>query len=110
MTCKNEGCKSDRIASVLGKTSDLCFYKYKGVEKDGYVPYEVGIDGGDYISFEYCLECGQIQDDFPVDDPEFYADIQEGLQLVKSGDWDKSMFEEEYPRHSHLLETDDEED
>lgn len=103
MTCKNEQCKSDRIASVSGKTSDLCFYTYKGVEKDGYVPYGVGIDGGDYIAFGYCLECGHIQDDFPVDDPEFYTGVQDGLQLVESGDWDEDMFKEEYPQYVHLL-------
>ena len=27
----------------------------------------MGIGGGDYIEFAYCLDCGQIQKDFPVD-------------------------------------------
>ena len=68
MSCRQ--CKSDRIASVTGKTSDLCFYEYKGKESDGYVPTTVGIAGpddfGDYIRFSYCLECGQIQGKFPI--------------------------------------------
>lgn len=34
-------------------------------EKDGYVPSDMGIGGGDYIEFEWCLDCGQIQGTFP---------------------------------------------
>lgn len=41
----------------------------KDRDYDGYVPTDVGIGGGDYIRFEYCLECGQIQGEFPVPDP-----------------------------------------
>ena len=60
-------CGSYRIAKVGAKCSDLCYYQYDGIEKDGYVPCEMGIGGGDYIDFDYCLECGQIQDDcFPI--------------------------------------------
>jgi hypothetical protein len=35
------------------------------------VPDNLGIGGSDYMEFSYCLECGQIQDTFPVDDPEW---------------------------------------
>jgi len=104
MTCRNEQCKSDRIASVSGKTSDLCFYTYKGTEKDGYVPCNVGIDGGDYIAFSYCLECGQMQGEFPVPDPEFYGGVKRGLELVRSGDWNEADFLDEYPEHQELLD------
>jgi len=41
-----------------------------GIEKDGYVPSGICIGGGDYMSFAYCLECGMIQDDFPVKTPD----------------------------------------
>jgi len=63
-------CNSDRIISVSGKTSDLCFTEYKDKEHDGYVVEDIGIGGGDMINIEYCLECGQIQGEFPVEDPE----------------------------------------
>lgn len=26
----------------------------------------MGIGGGDYVEFDYCLDCGQIQGTFPV--------------------------------------------
>jgi len=32
-----------------------------------YVPGDFGIGGGDYIRFDYCLECGKIQGDFPLE-------------------------------------------
>jgi hypothetical protein len=55
------------IAHVSGKTSDLCFVGYpNGQEHDGYVPEDIGIGGGDYIEFYYCLDCGKIQGNFPV--------------------------------------------
>lgn len=58
-------CSSDRIFSINAKCSDLCFSRYKGDEKDGYVPDGFGIGGGDYVEFKHCLNCGQIQDGFP---------------------------------------------
>jgi hypothetical protein len=33
---------------------------------DGYVPGDMGIGAGDYIEFEFCGDCGQIQGDFPL--------------------------------------------
>jgi hypothetical protein len=36
----------------------------------GYVPNDLGIGGGSYIEFSYCLYCGQIQDIFPLDQSE----------------------------------------
>ena len=45
----------------------MCFYQSGGKENDGYVPVGVGIGGGDYVDFTYCLECGKIQSNqFPV--------------------------------------------
>jgi len=69
--CDNPNCKSDRIAFINGKTSDMCQFSYKDIDKDGYVPKGIiiGDDGyGDYIIFYFCLECGKIQGEFPVSD------------------------------------------
>ena len=33
---------------------------------EGYVPGEIGIGGGDYIRMDICLDCGQVQGEFPV--------------------------------------------
>lgn len=67
MECQK--CKADRVASINAKCSDLCFAEYNGKEKDGYVPKDMGIGGGDYVEIDYCLECGRIQGDFPLPDP-----------------------------------------
>ena len=65
MTCKN--CKSTRVASVSAKCSDCCSVIYDdGYSEEGYVPRDIGIGGGDYLEFKYCLDCGMIQDDFPL--------------------------------------------
>ena len=68
MSCQK--CGSDRIVSVSGKVSDMFYGSYKEYEVDGYVPGDIGIGGGDYIEFVYCLECGQIQGDWPLPEPD----------------------------------------
>lgn len=65
MTCQR--CQSPRVASVSGKTADLCYVNLGDEELDGYVPSDMGIGRGDYIRFSWCLTCGQIQGDFPLD-------------------------------------------
>ena len=66
MSCKK--CKSSNMVSVSGKTSDLChvYYHDKDEESNGYVPDNIGIGGGDYIEFVYCLNCGTISGNFPI--------------------------------------------
>jgi len=72
-------CKCERIARVSGKTSDLCYFETEGKEKNGYVPSGVGIGGGDYIDFSYCLDCGMIQSsEFPVS--------EESVELLFEGE------------------------
>ena len=61
-------CGSDRVASIQGKSSDLSDFGYQGWEHSGYLPYVDNICGGDYIEFSVCLECGQVQGNFPVSD------------------------------------------
>jgi hypothetical protein len=68
MACQK--CKSERILSVNAKCSDLCNASIGGQEKDGYVPDDMGIGGGDYVEFDLCLDCGQLQGAFPLDKSE----------------------------------------
>ena len=64
-------CDSERVAFVSGKTSDRFFLEMPGVvDIDGYVPNDIGIGGNDYMEFNYCLDCGQIQGNWPVENPE----------------------------------------
>lgn len=63
---KCQKCNSKRVLSICAKCSDMCGMSTDKRESMGYVMYDIGIGGGDYIEFDYCLECGQIQYDFPV--------------------------------------------
>lgn len=64
MQCQS--CKSERILGLSAKCSDCCSFSYVDVTGNGYVPADLNIGGGDYVEFKYCLECGQIQDQFPI--------------------------------------------
>jgi hypothetical protein len=44
----------------------MCSFQADEIETNDYVPERVGIGGGDYVAFEYCLDCGQIQGRFPI--------------------------------------------
>lgn len=59
-------CGSERIAEVSAKCSDLCVVSVAGFESDGYVPTDMGIGGGDYVEFDYCMDCGQMMGEFPL--------------------------------------------
>ena len=68
-------CKSRRLARIVAKCSDMFSMGYMGKSYHGEVPSsEIG--SGDYIEFEYCLGCGQIQGVFPEDEPEKDVDEQ----------------------------------
>ena len=66
MNCQK--CLSDRVIKVMGHCSDMCVIKYKGKEFNGYVPSRIGIGGGDDVIIKLCLDCGQTQGKFPIDD------------------------------------------
>tara|TARA_Y100000310_G_scaffold343378_1_gene450727 strand:- start:1976 stop:2200 length:225 start_codon:yes stop_codon:yes gene_type:complete len=60
-------CKSTRLAFVSGKCNDLCDFVSGDFSRCDYVPTEAGIGGDDYITFIYCLDCGQIQGQWPLE-------------------------------------------
>lgn len=59
-------CNSERIASVSAKCDDRCFITVGNQERSDYPPRDMGIGGGDYVDFSYCLDCGQMQGQFPL--------------------------------------------
>jgi len=64
---KCQSCGSERVASVYAKCNDLCAVTLGEHEHDGYVPSDMGLGSGDDgVEFEYCLDCGQLQSDFPL--------------------------------------------
>ena len=76
MSCKT--CKSDRIVGITAKCSDMCSMNYEGRSQSYYVPSNIGIGNHeDYVEMDYCLECGQIQADFPYPDPVFRNEDEE---------------------------------
>jgi len=46
---------------MLTHINEASILEYKGC-----VPSSIGIGSGDYIEFIYCLNCGQIQEKFPI--------------------------------------------
>ena len=64
MACQH--CNGTRVLRVNAKTSDMFTARMSGIDYDGYVPRDIGIGGGDYIDFKYCLDCGRIQGTFPL--------------------------------------------
>lgn len=62
-TCQR--CSSTRVASGGGKCSDMFQSSMGDREKHGYVADDMGV-GGDYIEFTWCLECGQLQGEWPL--------------------------------------------
>ena len=69
MTCQR--CGSSRVLSVFAKCSDMCVVSMNGHEKEGYVPRDLGIGGGDDVDFNLCLDCGQVEGVFPLPKSEF---------------------------------------
>jgi hypothetical protein len=53
---------------ISAKCSDQCYIDYNGAKQNSYVPENIGLGGGDYIEFDFCLNCGQIQGDFPLEE------------------------------------------
>jgi len=65
MKCKN--CGSERVASITAKCADCCGTSIGEYDKSDYVPGDMGVGGGDYVEFDWCLECGQIQGEWPLE-------------------------------------------
>ncbi len=70
---KCQRCASERICSIYAKSSDLNSGDIAGVEFDGYVPHDVGIGGGDSVEIDWCLQCGHIQGEWPIETPAQYV-------------------------------------
>ena len=64
-------CKSKRILSISAKCDDKCCVRFNNVERCDYVPYDLGIGGGDYVEIKICLDCGKVQGIEKWPDPEF---------------------------------------
>ena len=66
MNCRK--CSSARVLSCFGKSNDCNGFHIQGEELDDqcYVLRDCNIGGGDCYAFDLCLDCGQVQGDWPV--------------------------------------------
>lgn len=78
---KCQKCLSERVAYICAKCSDNGSCKIDGQENNGYVLGDMGIGGGDYVEFSWCLECGQIQGKFPLPACELEKDISDEVVI-----------------------------
>jgi hypothetical protein len=65
---------------INGKTSDQFQMTYGDMERLDYVPKNLFFgenNYGDYMTVEFCAECGQIQSKFPISDSKLKAAINE---------------------------------
>ncbi len=97
MTCIK--CNSDRIANIYAHSKDLGNFTYDklDIDHDGYFPEIQGICDGDDADIEFCLECGQIQANFPITDKQ--------IKLAVSFDEDDEYFEQDRPVYKIQLLT-----
>lgn len=67
-------CKHERTANINAKCSDMCGISidHLDFEHDGYV-MDLGVGSGDYVDFNFCLDCGQIIGFEPVTDEQIKA-------------------------------------
>jgi len=80
-------CNSDRIISISGKHSDAFYAQMNGKELEGYAPNIAGVCSGDYTNFSLCMECGQVQEDWPKENPEFVSTVNCHLSPNENHKW-----------------------
>jgi hypothetical protein len=69
--------------SIHGHCRDCFSATFKNQEYNGYVSTPDDIVGsGDDVEFDFCLECGKIQAEFPVRDP-LWACSHENIKYIE---------------------------
>jgi hypothetical protein len=71
-TCQD--CESTRIMWVSTKCSDRFYAGIGEREHGGYVLNDLNIGGDDYVEFDFCLDCGQVQGRWPVPEHDLERD------------------------------------
>ncbi len=63
MNCQK--CNSDRVLGVSAKAKDMHHYSFKNETIDQ--TYALNFNSyGDYTEFKVCMDCGQMQGEFPM--------------------------------------------
>ena len=76
---KCQRCESNKLFSMNAKFNDMFTFTYQGKNHDtpDYAPNVDNICDSDYAFPEICLECGQVQGNFPVDDDEIVYKLED---------------------------------
>lgn len=77
-------CGANRVVEVCSKATDLHFVTYKEYKIDGYMPYNLGIGGDDYVEIDYCLECGQLQGTWPIEEDIVIESLEEAKKIYET--------------------------
>lgn len=64
-------CGSSRLCEVFAHSKDSSVVKFAGQEHDGYFPEIKNVCGNDDCDITVCLECGQLQGEWPVENPTY---------------------------------------
>lgn len=67
-------CKSARLLFVQAHASDMFVVQVGSESKDGYLPGDLGLGGGDDLTMELCLDCGRVQGQWPLPPCELETD------------------------------------
>lgn len=68
MACQT--CGSERILQFSGKCNDAFFARIGEHELNDYNPGDIGLGSGDYLRGKLCLDCGQMQGTWPLEQSE----------------------------------------
>lgn len=60
-------CTSKRLAEFSAKLTEGCQVYIGERQYEGHLPDDLNIGDTDTVSFIYCLDCGMLQDDWPLD-------------------------------------------
>lgn len=84
MSCKQ--CNSERIMDIQGHCVDRFTATLDGkMFGPDYVPDDMGIGEGDDIEISFCLDCGQMEGEFPIHPQFFEPDEEEDEDMIKWG-------------------------
>ncbi len=72
MQCQR--CESERMVYSNSKASERNYLAIGPMEEQkniwGRIPCDMGIGEGNYMQFDYCLDCGQIRGNWPLPETE----------------------------------------
>lgn len=68
-------CGGKRVASFTADIPNGCHIELSGKSYEGdEIPDDIGLGSGTTIEFEYCLECGILSGDFPLEETSIEAE------------------------------------